>query len=204
MNCGGHHQVGADVLLARQRLLVLGEPLLVVVEVFLVVHREAGWRSGRRRRNRRPCTAASSRCAACRWPVPRRPVRRRLRRRLAAVRSARGQEGRAERQRGRGGGAAADEPPSGGPVGGEPGSRRGSIASMFLEAMATVPFVDVREGIGDRTVEGVRSRRASPRDPRWWGCRRREAPARRRAPSRRAPGRRAAASAGPARGRCGR
>ncbi len=35
---GRHGQIGADVLLARQRLLVLGEPFLVVVEVFLVVH----------------------------------------------------------------------------------------------------------------------------------------------------------------------
>ena len=38
---GRHGEVRADVLLALQRLLDLGEPLLVVVEVLLVVHGDA-------------------------------------------------------------------------------------------------------------------------------------------------------------------
>ena len=41
---GGHHQVGADVLARGERVLDLGEPLLVVVEVLLVVNGQPGRR----------------------------------------------------------------------------------------------------------------------------------------------------------------
>ena len=138
---GRHHEVGADVLLARQRLLDLGEPLLVVVEVFLVVDGQARWPSGRRRRTRRPCTAASSRCAACRWPgVPSSAVLPTSCSSCRAVGSAGGQERRAEGERRRGRGAAADEAPTRGAVGRESGEESGidlvgeGMASAFRES----------------------------------------------------------------------
>ena len=88
-----------------------------------------------------------------------------LRRRLAgsaAVRTACGEEGRAEGQRGGGGGAAADEAAAGGSVGGEAGSQF-EVDRMFLEGMATVPFVgcergDRRSGSGDQESSSISSR----------------------------------------------
>ena len=117
---GRHREVGADVLLARQRLLVLGEPLLVVVEVFLVVHRDAG----------RGLEGSDETVGHVQRPVrdPQRAAGRAavLRRRLAgltAVRRACGEERRAEGERGGGRRTSADEAATGGSVGREPGSQ---------------------------------------------------------------------------------
>ena len=62
-----HEEVGADVLVAAQRLPDPGEVLLVVVDVLAVGDRVARSPPRRGRRSPRRCRRASWRCAACRW-----------------------------------------------------------------------------------------------------------------------------------------
>ncbi len=121
---GRHREVGADVLLARQRLLDLGEPLFVVVEVFLVVHGDArgGLEFGDEPVGHIQRPVGDAQGAAGGSGV----LGRRGRGAAGLVAAAaRGQERRAEGQRRRSRGAAAEESPARGPVGGESGEEPG-------------------------------------------------------------------------------
>ncbi len=137
---GRHGEVGADVLLALQRFLDLGEPLLVVVEVFFVVDGDALLRPGT------PLTKSGAMYAGqleMRSGAGSRFVRSDS---PAVVRTTGGQEGRTEDGRRRGGSTAAHEAPPRGAVGGEAGEKPG-IDFVGHSESAFRGFREKRDGV---------------------------------------------------------